>query len=294
VLIAQHVAANATRDAFFLTWFPVTSLPFFVGSSAILAVPAVEAASRLLVRFGSARVVPTVLGLSAVLFLTEWVLLASQPRAVAVLLYGHSTVLTAIAISMFWSLLNERFDPHSAKPLMARVAAAAAFGGLVGGVGAERIAALLPDGALLLALGLLGVVSVQIGAAIALGRGAGPPGLRKRTGRLQRVEQDPARTPCPGFGSRVAPGVAGPWSSTPSRRKPWRTGKRALVRFFGLFSSDRPPHVLPSGHGGALPARSSAVSGRRGRVTWRPLSHGSACSASFSLGPWRGIVPPEG
>ena len=85
-LIAQQVAANAMRDALFLTWFPVTSLPFFVGSSAILAVPAVEAAGRLLVRFGSARVVPTALALSGVLFITEWVLLDEQPRAVAVTL----------------------------------------------------------------------------------------------------------------------------------------------------------------------------------------------------------------
>ena len=153
-LIAQQAASNAIRDALFLTWFPVTSLPFFAASSAIVAVPAVEAASRLLVRFGTARVVPTVLGLSGVLFIAEWVLLDGQPRAVTVLLYVHSSVLAVIAISMFWSLLNERFDPHSAKPLMARVAAAAAFGGLVGGVGAERMAALLPEGALLLALGL--------------------------------------------------------------------------------------------------------------------------------------------
>ena len=86
------------------------------------------------------------------------------------LLYVHSSVLTAIAISMFWSLLNERFDPHSAKPLMARVAAAAAFGGLVGGVGAERMAAVLPEGALLVALGL-GDGLCMIGAVI-VGRAA--------------------------------------------------------------------------------------------------------------------------
>ena len=158
---------------------PVTSLPFFVGLSAILAVPTVEAASRLLVRFGSARVVPTVIGLSGVLFITEWVLLDEQPRAVAVLLYLHSSVLAAIAISMFWSLLNERFDPHSAKPLMARVAAAAAFGGLAGGVGAERIAAVMPEGALLLALGLAGGVCM-IGAAM-VGRAAPARQSRVRT-----------------------------------------------------------------------------------------------------------------
>jgi len=169
-LIAQQAASNAIRDALFLTWFPVTSLPFFAVSSAIVAVPAVEAASRLLVRFGMARVLPAVLGLSGVLFVTEWVLLDGQPRAVTVLLYVHSSVLAVIAISMFWSLLNERFDPHSAKPLMARVAAAAAFGGLVGGVGAERMAAMLPEGALLLALGLVdGVCMIGV---VLVGRAA--------------------------------------------------------------------------------------------------------------------------
>ena len=63
-------------------------------------------------------------------------------------------VMGAIAISSFWSLLNERFDPHSAKPLMARVAAAATFGGFVGGVSAERVVALLPQGSLLPMLGV--------------------------------------------------------------------------------------------------------------------------------------------
>ena len=93
-----------------------------------------------------------------------------QPRAATVLLYVHSSVLGGIAISVFWSLLNERFDPHSAKALMARVAAAAAFGGFVGGVGAERIAALLPEGALLLALGLTGG-ACMVGAVL-VGSGA--------------------------------------------------------------------------------------------------------------------------
>ena len=89
---------------------------------------------------GSARLAsfPSLLGLSGALFLAEWALLGWQPRAASVLLYLHSSVLGAIAISAFWSLLNERFDPHSAKPLLAQVAAAATFGGLVGGVGAER------------------------------------------------------------------------------------------------------------------------------------------------------------
>src|SRR5262245_30868797 len=88
----------------------------------------------------------------------------------------HSTVLGAIAISSFWSLLNERFDPHSAKPLMARVAGAATFGGLIGGVSAERVAALFPQGTLLPVLALVGGICVAGGVAL----GKGPPASRSR------------------------------------------------------------------------------------------------------------------
>src|SRR5215207_5552490 len=155
-LIAQQVASNAIRDALFLTWFPVTSLPYFMGAGAVLAIPAAAASGRLLSRFGPARVVPLLLGLQSVLFLLEWQLLATRPQVASGLLYIHASVLGAIGISAFWSMLNERFDPHTAKPLIARVAAAAAFGGLAGGVAAERIASLASQGALFGLLALSG------------------------------------------------------------------------------------------------------------------------------------------
>ena len=125
---------------------------------------------RLLSRLGPVRVAPALFASNAALFLVEWVLLGWRPSAAAVLLFFHSTVLGAIAISSFWSLLNERFDAHSAKRLMARVAGAATFGGLIGGVGAERVAALFPQGTLLPILGFVGVIPVA--GALALGSGA--------------------------------------------------------------------------------------------------------------------------
>ena len=192
-LIAQQVASNAVRDALFLTWFEVTSLPYFMGAAAVLAIPAAESSGRLLARFGPARVVPFILGVSSVLFLVEWRLLGDHPRLASGLVYFHASVLGAIGISAFWSLLNERFDPHSAKALMARVAAAATFGGLAGGVGAERVAALMSQGALFTLLGLSAGASV-VGSAV-IGRGmparrgptGGPGGAPERMGR------DPAR-----------------------------------------------------------------------------------------------------
>src|SRR4051812_8648713 len=171
-LVAQQVGSNALRDGLFLSSFPVSSLPYFMAGAAVLAVPGAYLSGRLLSRFGPIRVVPAVLGTSALLFFAEWALLGWLPGAASTLLYLHSSVLGAIAISAYWSLLNERFDAHSAKRLMARVAAAATFGGLAGGLGAERAAALLPQGAFLLVLVV--VAGACAAGAVALGDGAPP------------------------------------------------------------------------------------------------------------------------
>ena len=169
-LIAQQVGGNAIRDGLFLSFYPVQSLPYFMAGAAVLAILAAQASGRLLARLGPARVVPVLFASNAALFLVEWLWLGWQPRVAAALLYVHSTVLGALAISSFWSLLNERFDPHSAKPMMARVAAAATFGGFVGGVSVERIVAVFPQGTLRPLLALVGGVCVA--GALAVREGA--------------------------------------------------------------------------------------------------------------------------
>ena len=169
-LIAQQVGANAIRDGLFLSLFPVESLPYLMAGAAALAIIAAQFSGRLLLRLGPVRVAPALFALNAALFLVEWALLGWRPSTAVVLLFFHSTVFGAIAISSFWSLLNERFDAHSAKLLMSRVAGAATFGGLIGGVGAERMAALFPQGTLLPVLGFVGLIPVA--GALAVGRGA--------------------------------------------------------------------------------------------------------------------------
>ena len=175
-LIAQQVGGNAIRDGLFLSHFPVQSLPYFMGGAALLAIGGAQLSGRLLARVGPVRLVPVLFATNAALFVVEWMLLGWQPRLAVAILYMHSGVLGAIAISAFWSLLNERFDPHSAKPLMTRVAAAATFGGFIGGVSAERVVALLPEGMLLPLLALVGGVCV----AGALSVGSGAPISRAR------------------------------------------------------------------------------------------------------------------
>jgi AAA family ATP:ADP antiporter len=159
-MIAQQVAGKATRDALFLSNFDVTNLPKVMIASAIASMTGVLIMSRLLSRFSPFALVPAVFGASAVLFIGEWLLLGSHPGIASVVLYLHMAVFGAILISGFWSVINERFDPHSAKRRIARIAAATTFGGVIGGVLAERVSALLDVRTMLLFLSGLHMVCV--------------------------------------------------------------------------------------------------------------------------------------
>lgn len=141
-MIAQQVGGKATRDALFLSSFDVAELPKVVAAGAVLSIAAVLLMGRALARSGPARLVPMAFLLSAGVFVVEWVAQAEAPGPVAIGLYLHMAVFGSIVISGFWSVVNERFDPHTAKQQIARVAAGATLGGVVGGVVAERVSTL--------------------------------------------------------------------------------------------------------------------------------------------------------
>ena len=292
-LIAQQVASNALRDALFLTWFEVTTLPYFMAAGAVLAIPAAESSGRLLARFGPARFVPFVLAVGSALFLVEWSLLGGYPRAVSVLVYFHATVLGAIGISTFWSLLNERFDPHSAKALMARVAAAGAFGGLAGGVGAERVTVLLSPGAVFGLLGLSGAACVA--GAVFIGRGmpvraARPAVQEDRRSGWAEIRRVPLLRDLALVVALAAALAALVDYLLKVEVVTWLGKGEPLVRFFGLFYAGTAlaAFLLQALLGRQLLARI----GLGGSVASHPLLVGAAGLLSFvAPAPWRGILP---
>jgi AAA family ATP:ADP antiporter len=185
VIIGQQVAGKATRDALFLSNFDVTNLPKIVIAAAIASMAGVLVMSRLLAHISPIRLVPSIFGLSALLFIGEWLLLDYQPRIASVTLYLHMAVFGAILISGFWSIINERFDPHSAKQRVARIAAAATLGGVVGGVLAARVSALMDVRSMLLFLSGLHVICLLatrgIGGPVTSAVQAGEPGQAVKT-----------------------------------------------------------------------------------------------------------------
>jgi len=142
-MIGYQMAAKATRDALFLSSFDISALPAMVMTSAVLSVFLAFAASRWMTSVGPARLIPVLFASSAVMLLVEWGLLAQFRRPVAVVVYLHYGSLGALLVSGFWSIINERFDPRTAKHQVSRIAAGATVGGLLGGLLAERVAAML-------------------------------------------------------------------------------------------------------------------------------------------------------
>ncbi|HEY0993916.1 MAG TPA: hypothetical protein VGD80_42965, partial [Kofleriaceae bacterium] len=139
-MIAQQVAGKATRDAIFLDSFGIAALPTMLIVAAVFSIAIIPLVGRALTALGPARLVPPLFAASAVLALGEWALVHSASRPAAVLVYLHIGSMGSVLISWFWSLINERFDPRTAKREIGRIAAGASLGGLIGGLVAARLA----------------------------------------------------------------------------------------------------------------------------------------------------------
>jgi AAA family ATP:ADP antiporter len=168
-LIAHQVAGKATRDALFLSYFTVETLPFAIAASAAVSIVAVAVFAGAMARFTPGRVVPAALWTGMALLLAQWSLASRHPRAAAVALYLHMAFFGATLVSGFWSLVNERWDPHAAKRAIARIGAGASLGGVVGGVLAAGLSSLLPAPA------MLPLMAVLNAAALVALRGLGAP-----------------------------------------------------------------------------------------------------------------------
>ena len=143
VIIAFQIAAKSTRDALFLSNYDITVLPIMVMGASALSILVILATSRIMASLGPIKFVPLAFLTSAALLLVEWRILQQLPAVAAVLVYLHIAALGAVLISAFWSTVNERFDPRTAKKQMGRIAGGGALGGLIGGLLAERIGASL-------------------------------------------------------------------------------------------------------------------------------------------------------
>jgi AAA family ATP:ADP antiporter len=181
-MIAQQVAGKATRDALFLSNFSVNLLPGMMAFSAVVSLLAALWLSRMLLRYTPATVVPVGFGLSAVALVGTWALSFAAPRLAALVLYLDTSLFGAAMISAFWSLINETFDPHTSRRAATAIAGGGTLGGLLGGLFAWRMSAVITVPAMLPLLAGASVVSLW-GTARLRRRSNGPAPREKAAGR---------------------------------------------------------------------------------------------------------------
>jgi hypothetical protein len=165
VMIAFQIAGKATRDALFLSSFGVSSLPPMVITAAVVSALVSVALARVMAKTRPSRLVPRLFALSALLLLAEWALALQARRPAAILLYLHFTALGALLVSGFWAIVNERFDPRTARRTIGHITAGGSIGGLLGGLLPERVGAML---SLLAMLPILAGLHI-LAAALVLG-----------------------------------------------------------------------------------------------------------------------------
>ena len=117
-MIASHVAGRATRDALFLSNYDITALPFMLIGASVFSITIILVVSRAMPRLSPQTLVPVAFGVSAGFLLLEWGLISFNPKAAAVAVYLHLAVVGSFLISGFWSMVNEKFDPRTAKRRM--------------------------------------------------------------------------------------------------------------------------------------------------------------------------------
>src|SRR5437763_188662 len=157
VLTAEYVGGKAARDALYLARLDVTTLPAMVIATSATSILLVAASTKLTARIVPATFVPALFSVSAALLVGEWLLTFKAGRTAAVLVYLHISGFGPILGSAFWLIASDRFDPRTAKRRFGQIQGAGTLGGLLGGVLAYEVAAVLGARSMLLILAALNV-----------------------------------------------------------------------------------------------------------------------------------------
>jgi AAA family ATP:ADP antiporter len=151
-VMAQFVSAKATRDALFLASLGLGALPTMLIVTAVVSILFVALQARWATRISPPAQLQILFAVSGMLFLCEWVAGFYARPATAVLLYLHTSAVGPVLLSGFWLMATDQFDPTTAKRRFGQIGGAGTFGGMLGALVSERIAATVGAPAMLLVL----------------------------------------------------------------------------------------------------------------------------------------------
>lgn len=292
VMLAHQVASKAFRDAAFLSDWPATALPAMIIATSAVVVLLVPLFSRLLDRFAPVTVVAAGFLASAAGHGAEYAFF-DNGRWIVVVIYLHLAGASALLLSGFWSLVDERFDPASARKGFGRIAAAGTAGGVAGSVAAERIASMLDPSSVLLLLLVLHVACAA--GSIAIG-GTPPlfehqPGERRAPSGMRTVLSTPYLRVIAGIVVLTTAGSAMLDYLLKSQASEILVTERGLLRFFAGFYAG--VHVLSflSQAGTAAAVRRLGI-GRT--ISTLPAAVSGTAAAAVVVGSWPAVIVVRG
>lgn len=188
LLMTAHTALETARDALVLTKVPARALGIVYVAAALCALPAVKLASRVAARFGARRALAGGLVTAAAVLVVLFVLPMNLVASLAV--YTTSSLIGAVIVPLYWSLLATIFNVAQARRLLGIVGAAGVLGGALGSTTAATLLLVLPTRGLLLAssVELLFVFAIIL-ASVPTGD-RGPPPMEAGILRSDRVAAD--------------------------------------------------------------------------------------------------------
>jgi hypothetical protein len=232
VVIAFTVAAKSVRDALFCAQYSTGALTKAMVAGAILSALLALLSGRIFRAVGPGKGVVGLLAVNSVGLALEYWALHSAGRVTALILYLHVSAVASVLVSGFWSLINERFDPHTLRLVISRVGLGATLGGVVGGLSAERVAAwagVRQTLLILIAFSLAGVVCVRLVAKRAPSAVVPPapnPDEPERSGYVRKIALFVGLT-------ALASSLAD--FAFKARAMEHYTSEAALMQFFALF-----------------------------------------------------------
>jgi len=230
--LAHHVAARSLREGLFLATFPVAELPKAMLGAAVFAIPMALTVAHWMARFGPGRLTPILFLFSACGSVSEWWLLPTFPKAVAIAVYLHVSIGGALLVSAFWSIVNETFDPYTLKAIVGRIGGFCTLGGLAGGLMMERVAHALSARTSLLLIGAIALAACvfmqRLGNFLPAAKPVveGPKGRERLTGYLRTLALLVACT--------AAVSAFGDFALKQAAAARY-TNLESLVRFFAVF-----------------------------------------------------------
>lgn len=132
-VVGQLVLGRVARDSLVIGAFGAGALPRVALVTALVTAVVTALAAQATVRFGPARTGTVGIALNVLCFLVEAALVTHAPRLAAMVVHLHTGALSGPLVSLCWSVVSERFDPHSAKRAIGRISAAGSVGAAVGG-----------------------------------------------------------------------------------------------------------------------------------------------------------------